>query len=156
MSKSKSKSNSSTPMLDSLNSNEIISIKTNLLRQNCYLRDTTVNSQLDSFPPDSYVSLDEVVTDKGIELNESVQPYPITPQYVNSFVDSSDYRRDPLNAIANSSVRTNLGDITEIQDVLSMDSSQARILYNQLQERFSNAQKVDSDSSSSNTKQGGE
>lgn len=115
-------------------------VNSHLLQQNCFIRDCV--SSCSSEPLEkcsSYLSIDEVSTPKGVELRETVNPYPITPQYVNSFADSSDYRRDPVSAINNASKRINLGDITQIQDVASMDSSQARSLYEQLSKRFAAA-----------------
>lgn len=112
-------------------------IQSNLLQQNCFVRDVTrVGGLVTSSSPDTFLSLDEVVTSKGISLVESENPYPITPQYVKSFASSADYRKDPFAAIASSSPRTNLGDISSIQEVSSMDMEQARSLYSQLQSVF--------------------
>lgn len=117
-----------------------VSVPTNLIRQNCYLRFTSEASSLDlksGYSDSQYVSLDEKVTDKGLEIEYNSYPYPITPQYVNSFVDSADYRRDPLNAISNGVKRSNLGDVTSVQDISSMDTQEARVLYDQLSAKFS-------------------
>lgn len=113
-----------------------IPIRTNLIQQNCFLRDITTNSSSSVDSSDSFVSLDEVVGESGIELRETVQPYPITPQYVNSFVDSADYHKDPVNAIATGKGGVNLGDMTELQKVSSMDMESARALYEQLSKKF--------------------
>lgn len=111
-------------------------IQSNLLQQNCFVRDVTNKNDLGPTPTDSFVSLDEIVTDKGVELRETVNPYPITPQYVNSFVDTADYHRDPVSAINAGVKRPNLGDITDIQKVSSLGTDEARALYNQLKSRF--------------------
>lgn len=96
-----------------MKNNKIIS---NLLQQNCYVRDVARADDLRSSDVRSkFSSIDEIVTSKGVELKRVVLDYPITPQYVQSFVDSSDYKRDPLQAISNAPKRSNLGDISDIQ-----------------------------------------
>ncbi|QXN75103.1 hypothetical protein [Microvirus mar26] len=116
-------------------------VQSNLLQQNCYVRDCRMKSDLASTDSlSSYVSLDEVTTDKGLDIVEHTYDYPITPQYVNSFVDSVDYRRDPQGAILNATPRKNLGDIRSLQDIMKMDNSSLRDLYDQLSARFSAAQ----------------
>lgn len=117
-------------------------IVTHLIKQNCFTRDVTVHSSDPERSSTHFTSLDEVSTPNGVEIKITENEYPITPQYVNSFVDSADYRRDPLGAIANAPQRRNLGDVREIQDVSQMDTSELLALYNQLQARFGEAQKV--------------
>lgn len=113
-------------------------VQSNLLQQNCFVRDVTRrNDFVQSSSPETFVSIDEVVTKDGVKLVEKEYPYPITPQYVNSFVDSSDYRKDPFSAINNGNNRVNLGDIRDLQDVASMDMEHARSLYSQLVAKFS-------------------
>lgn len=112
-------------------------VQSNLLQQNCFVRDVTTKSTLQGRSSlDVFVSLDEVVTSKGVDLVESRHPYPVTPQYVNSFVESSDYRRDLFSAFSSSSSRPNLGDITDVQKVMAMDTSEASALYSQLKSVF--------------------
>lgn len=118
-----------------------VPIKSNLLQQNCFLRDCSPaldisgkNSLSDGV---SYESVDLVTESDGIRVRKTLVPYPITPDYVDSFVDSSDYRKDPAAAVLNSVKKPNLGDITSFQDVSSMDTASAQALYKQLQARFS-------------------
>lgn len=113
-------------------------VNSNLLQQNCFVRDVTRKSEVtcDSSSTSSFFSLDEKLTKNGTEFFLTEYPYPITPQYVNSFVDSSDYRRDPISAINNGVNRRNLGDITGVQSLSSMDMTQARSLYEQLSKVF--------------------
>lgn len=112
-------------------------VQSNLLQQNCFVRDVVRTTDLSvSSSPESFLSIDEVVTSKGVELKETDNPYPITPQYVKSFADSVDYHKDLLGAISSGERRSNLGDITDIQKIVSMDSEQARALYNQLSAVF--------------------
>lgn len=113
-------------------------VQSNLLQQNCFVRDVVRKVDLKSENSDScFISLDEVLSENGVSFVPRKYPYPITPHYVNSFVDSADYRRDPVSAINNGVKRQNLGDISQIQSVLSMDSSLQRSLYEQLSAKFS-------------------
>lgn len=113
-------------------------IQSNLLQQNCFVRDVSRCDDLCSNDSESdFVSLDEVVQSDGIKLVPSLHPYPITVDSVNSQVESSDYRNDPVGAIARSVPRHNLGDIRGVQDLFSMDPVAARALYDSLSLKFS-------------------
>lgn len=117
-------------------------VQSNLLQQNCFVRDVVRKVDLKSENSDScFVSLDEVSSENGVSFVPHKYPYPITPQYVNSFVDSSDYRRDPVSAINNGIKRQNLGDVSSIQSVLDMDSSLQRSIYEQLSAKFAQSVK---------------
>lgn len=136
-------------------SDDRIPIFTNLIRQNCFLRDVTRSSPREvayneRYEGIVYESIDEVVRcdGSGTDLKLSENSYPITPQYVQSFVDSADYHCDPLAAIANSSARLNLGDVTDYQKINSMDTSEQIKLYQQLQEKFGKLQAEKSSQSS--------
>lgn len=125
-------------------------VQSNLLQQNCFVRDVTRKVDLGDTPKSSegsYVSLDEVTTSTGVEIRRTVEPYPITPQYVSSFAESSDYRKDPFSAITNGIRRKNLGDIVDVQRVAGMDMSSAQELYARLKVVFdanpSDAKSVD-------------
>lgn len=116
-------------------------IQSNLLQQNCYVRDVLSCEDLQSVSSDQfYESVDESTLSSGIKINHTIHTYPITVDYVNSFVESSDYRVDPLNAISNGVHKQNLGDVGLFQQVASMDMEQASALYKQLQAKFSQAQ----------------
>lgn len=119
-----------------MSKSELKPLKTNLIKQNCFVRECVNIPYEETQKTEKYLSVDEITTDKGIELKYTEHDYPITPEYVNSFADSSDYRRDPMGAIANGSKRPNLGDITEMQEVASMDMESARSLYEQLKAKF--------------------
>lgn len=132
-------------------------IVTNLIRQNCFLRDVVSAAPTSgAHSPDTYISLDEVTTSSGIALRETVKDYEITPDYVQSFVDSSDYRLDPVNAVANGHSRSNLGDISSVQEVASLDTERARALYQQLSKLFSNSAAAPAAAASSDSNQGGD
>lgn len=124
---------------------EIKPIVTNLIRQNCFVRDVSLNTSVvssdDRYSDVTYESVDEVLRDDGtgVDLNYSENSYPITPQYVQSYVDSADYHGDPLAAIANSSARQNLGDVRDYQAVDRMDTADQIKLFEQLKAKFANA-----------------
>lgn len=128
---------------------ERIPIVTNLIKQNCFVRAVTVNSSPTTSPLTEFESVDEVSSDSGVELRFSIQPYPITPQYVQSFADSADYHKDPAAAIlaASSVNRTNLGDVRDFQKVNSMDTAEAIALHNDLKAKFGEAVRLTSSNS---------
>lgn len=112
-------------------------VQSNLLQQNCFVRDVSRAVDLKSDDtPVSYVSIDEEVTPSGTKVEFNSYPYPITPQYVNSFVDSSDYRRDPANAVANGVKKSNFGDVRSLQSLSQMDTDSQRALYEELSSKF--------------------
>lgn len=112
-------------------------VNSNLLQQNCYVRDSRVRVDLVNHCQNyQYTSLDEELTKNGLKVKSVVNDYPITPEYVNSFVNSTDYHVDPLNAVNNGVKRFNLGDVSGIQDILSLDTASIRPLYEQLKQKF--------------------
>lgn len=119
-------------------------IVTGLLRQNCYIRDCTPLVDLKQ-PAESesyYETIEEVVDTSGNSMihERRVIPYEITPEYVDSFRESSDYHTDPIGAVVSAPKRQNLGDVRDFQSVSDMDDTQAQALFKQLQERFLKAQ----------------
>lgn len=116
-------------------------VRSNLLQQDCYVRDCSLAKDVDCpLFSSEYVTLHESVTQTGLKQEFVNVPYPITPESVNSYVESCDYRRDPFGAVSSAPKRVNLGDVSQLQDVSGMDSEQARALYAQLSERFGSAQ----------------
>lgn len=134
----------------------LLELKTHLIQQNCYIRDVSVAPAVSVGSVDKFVSLDEVVTDKGIELRETEHDYPITPEYVNSFAESASYKTDVVGAVAKAQPGKNLGDIRAMQDVSSMDMEHARALYTQLAERFAKAQSAPAPAPDTTIKKEGE
>lgn len=120
----------------SVKKNKVIPIPTNLIKQNCFIREC-VRSDSSLSVPSSYVSCDEVTESDGIKIQYTEHDYPITPDSVNSYVDSSDYRRDPVGAVARGHHLRNLGDVSAMQEVSNMDMQSARVLYNTLSKVFS-------------------
>lgn len=141
-----------------MSKNNTSRVQTNLIQQNCFVRDVTRKIDLQSSSPDSFFySLDEEISSEGVKLVSKEVPYHITPDYVSSFASGVDYKRDPLGAVSCSSPRKNLGDISGISDVMSMDTDTARALYAQLSSRFSsNLSKSSSDGSSKKVDNGGD
>lgn len=108
----------------------------NLIKQNCFVHECVASSSsLASL--ESFVSCDEVATESGISLEYTTHDYPITPASVNSYVESADYRRDPVSAVARGHHMKNLGDVASLQEVASLDLETARSLYKQLSSLFS-------------------
>ncbi|WGL31145.1 hypothetical protein [Dipodfec virus UOA04_Rod_751] len=107
-------------------------LKTNLIQQNVYVRDAGSKYDIECSNYNSgckkYISYDEVVGDNGIEIKKTLQNDPITPEYVDSFIEGSDYRLDPQRAILNSVKGVNLGDVREVQSV-SRETLQANIAH---------------------------
>lgn len=113
-------------------------VQSNLIQQNCFVRDCSQKSILEPVASDKvFLSLDEKPSENGVSFELNEYPYPITPEYVSSFADSTDYRRDPANAVANGVKRPNLGDIRSIQDLSKLDTSVQRAIYDSLQAKFS-------------------
>lgn len=110
-------------------------IYSNLLQQNCYVRDITRLCDLKTdYPVKQYVSCDEVVTDKGVEIKDSILDYNITPATVASYADSCDYKTDPLSNISKSSGST--VDLRSIQDFSKLSSQEQLSLYQQLSKKI--------------------
>lgn len=112
-------------------------IKIGGLRQNCYALDTrTVMEDSHINQPKYYSSLEKKQLPNGVLYNLEEVEYPITSESVTSYVESSDYHRDPLAAIAASPKRVNLGDITEVQDFIQKNPQDALRVYRQVGEQL--------------------
>lgn len=112
-------------------------IKIGGLRQNCYALDTrTVMEDSHIMQPKYYSSLEKKQLPNGVLYNLEEVEYPITSESVTSYVESSDYHRDPLAAIAAAPKRVNLGDITEVQDFISKNPQDALRVYRQVGEQL--------------------
>lgn len=112
-------------------------IKIGGLRQNCYALDTrTVIEDSHIKQPKYYSSLEKKQLPNGVVYNLEEVEYPITSESVTSYVESSDYHRDPLAAIAAAPKRVNLGDITEVQDFIQKNPQDALRVYRQVGEQL--------------------
>lgn len=111
----------------------------NILQQDVYLREVAPLTEPKSSPKSLYYnSIVEVVTDKGIELKRTVEEYPITPETVASYVDSCDYKSDPLQAANRPAPGKNLGDISSVQMALK-DVDGFRAEYEALVSRYTDS-----------------
>lgn len=80
-----------------------------------------------------YNVLREVPYANGIREELVAVDYPITPESVNSYADSADYHTNP-EVIRQATPRQNLGDITEVQQMLRNDMSQMQAMVASAQE----------------------
>uniref|UniRef100_A0AAU8B6Z4 Capsid protein n=1 Tax=Dulem virus 176 TaxID=3145653 RepID=A0AAU8B6Z4_9VIRU len=87
----------------------------NLIKQNCFLRDIVqFRGETDSpVNPEKFVSVDTITTDSGVEVQASVLDFPITKESVNSYADAVNYRTSPEARFVPHGA--NLGDISAFQ-----------------------------------------
>ena len=80
---------------------------TNLLKQNCYVAETNslCNSLAEKPGERTYVDIEERVVEDGVKLLKTYQTNPICPDYVKSFVDSCNYKIDPLASVLSGSAQ---------------------------------------------------
>lgn len=111
-------------------------LKSQLLQQNVFLRDTIPAYDLKrgNGPKEYYDVYEEDVIDKdGFPVHREVMkkvPYPHTPESVQSFESSTDYKIDPSNARRSGGV--NLGDISAVQSLFRSDSAAQNPEYQEL------------------------
>lgn len=105
-----------------------------------------------------YYELRRELVQDGIKEELVFVDYPITPEYVKSFGDSADYKKDIAGAIAESAqnVRANLGDVSALQAVLSNDSESARKLRNDIKQAILNIEKAQKAQQQTEVKKEGE
>lgn len=112
-------------------------VQSNLLQQDIYLRDCLPAYEKSCPVSKKYFELQRKTVANGI-VEELVEcDYPITQESVNSYLDTSDYRNNPAQAILNATPRKNLGDITEIQDFIANNPAEALSIYKQVSETLS-------------------
>lgn len=83
----------------------------------------------------TYYELREIQTDDGYVEKLVEVDYPITPDYVKSFANSSDYRNDIERAMNEPARGVNMGDMTNLQDIVNMDMTAVKDLQAKLAER---------------------
>lgn len=81
----------------------------------------------------TYYELQEIQTDTGIVQELVEVEYPVTPESVQSYVDSTNFKRD-LDASTAQSGGQNLGDVTDLQDLLSLDKTELNARLEKLKE----------------------
>jgi hypothetical protein len=77
---------------------------------------STLPLQLRNVTKSKYDSLERRQLSNGFVEEVVEKDYPINSESVTSYVESSDYRNDPAQAIANAPKRVNLGDISQVQN----------------------------------------
>lgn len=113
------------------------------LRQNCFVLEGRSAPSIVPAPKIThYFSLAKKELENGYVQEIEKVDYPITSESVSSYIDSSDYRRDPMQAIASAPKRVNLGDISQVQDFIASNPQEAVRVYravgDKLQEYFKN------------------
>lgn len=98
----------------------------NLIKQNVYVRDFV--APYDSFvePVSQYPELKREDTQFGFEEKVVVSDYPITPESVNSYAETADYRNNLQEALNSPSRGKGLGDIRDLQELQNLDTSVIR------------------------------
>lgn len=98
------------------------------VKQNCYTVDARPSPLVTPRPNVTMKEFEEL-TDKplpnGFVQEMTVRTYPINKESVASYIESSDYRNDPMQAIANAPKRLNLGDISEAQEFIKNNPTEA-------------------------------
>lgn len=84
----------------------------------------------------SYTILEKKELPNGYTVNLEEKPYPINSETVTSYVESSDYRLDPMGFAANSVKRVNLGDISQVQDFVRSNPQDAIRIYRSVGEKL--------------------
>lgn len=115
---------------------------TNLIKQDCYVLDYVPPfDEKNDYLQKSFCSLDTVVDENGTREVLTKQAYPITPDSVNSFAASCDYKIDPLSAISQPQ-KGSYVDVGEIQRLSRMDSVDLQNAVEALRTRLKTAQEV--------------
>lgn len=97
----------------------------NLLKQNCYILDfRPPYDEKKDYLQDKYTELVENADWNGITFQFVEKDYPITAEYVQSFLAGSDYRLDYANSVGLPARGINLGDVTNIMEILSKDTTE--------------------------------
>lgn len=86
---------------------------------------TVIPSHLKNTTVKTYNSLERKALPNGYCEEVQRKDYPINSDSVSSYIESSDYRNDPAQAIANAPKRVNLGDISQVQEFVRDNPVQA-------------------------------
>lgn len=129
-------------------------VVSNLLQQDVYVRDLRCSKPLafHRCPSTYFAEFVEVKDNSEVHSLKEVD-YPITPEYVNSFVDSVDYRINPLDCPQQPRGK-NLGDVTCVQELFGLDSSVLQSKISELRSQLEALQKNQSEKSDSSEKEG--
>lgn len=112
-------------MLSSLEERK--SVQIGCTRQNCYVLGLrSVTQDIYHVPEDKkYCELHTHNLSNGYVEKLAENDYPITSDSVTSYMDTADYRNDPLQAIASAPKRVNLGDVSQVQEFIHKDPQSA-------------------------------
>lgn len=97
-------------------------------KQNCYIHDwfddskKSIQKVKTNFPKTYHECIEKVCDDGSYHVNVEEVEYPISEDTLNSYLDSTDYRLDPLSAVQNAPSRQNVGDVRELMQMLRLDS----------------------------------
>lgn len=93
------------------------------VRQNMDL--SVIPAHLKNKTREKYNTLERKALSNGYVEEVVEKDYPINSESVTSYLESSDYRNDPAQAVANAPKRVNLGDISQVQDFVRENPVQA-------------------------------
>lgn len=115
-------------------------VYSNVLQQNCFVRQIApLFDKKSKFIDSDFWQLDREVTPDGYREKLVKYPHKVTPDSVNSYADSTNYRIDTENFVLGSGRNYQSADVRAIQDIASMDSEQARVYLDELQSRINAA-----------------
>lgn len=113
-------------------------IHTNLIQQNCYVRDFVEPFDVKTeYLDTNYISVDAVVDSSGVSLRKTINPYPITPDSVTSYADGCDYTSDLAASMNSSAPGSNLGDLTALQAFSQLSRDEQLSLISSLRDKMS-------------------
>lgn len=131
-----------------------VRLQSNLLQQNIYIRDCARASDVETSVCEKYPELERRDTDCGFEERVVSRDYPITPESLNSFAETADYKNNLVEAMHAPSRGKGLGDIRDMQDLQNMDSVEIRNRIASLQKVLVQKESVSADTSTNTKKEG--
>lgn len=104
-------------------------VRLNLIQADVYARHPEMLKSFEHTPaPKKYFELEKKVTPYGETESVVEKDYPITQDYVASYVSGVDYKRDLETALSAPKKGAGLGDVTSIQELMSMDTAAVRAM----------------------------
>lgn len=113
---------------------DIRPIQLNLIHGQYTSRRPKIPKQVFEDFKDKYLELRQIQTANGVVEEYIEVDYPITPDYVKSFANSTDYRNDIERALNEPARGVNMGDMTDLQDIVNMDMTAVKDLQAKLAE----------------------
>lgn len=123
-------------------------VRSHLLNLECYVRDPKLVMDLGTkYPSKKYVELQRKTVQNGIVETPVEVDYLITPVSVASYRESTDYKSNPAQAAAVGAMnkRKNLGDVSKLQEIMQMDSTQLQLVASAYQRAMESVQKAIAD-----------